>query len=104
MAIVNYTLKPGTEPTKEQISEIENAEKMQIVYDNDSPEYTAEQYAEFAEIAQRQREERKRKVVALRLLPSTIEKAKRLGRGYTAVLSRMIDLCIDDKDLLKKCL
>lgn len=104
MAIVNYTLKAGTMPTKEQIREIEDAEKRPIVYDEDSPEFSLEQYAEFAEIARRQREARKRKVVALRLLPSTVEKAKMLGKGYTTILSRMIDLCIDDETILQKCL
>ncbi len=104
MAIVNYTLEHGAKPTNEQIEEIKNAAKMPIVYDEGSPEFTEEQYAEFSAIARKQREERKRKVVALRLLPATFEKAKKLGKGYTAILSRMIDLCIDDKELLQKCL
>lgn len=104
MATVKYTLKPKTEPTAEQITEVKAAEKMPIVYDDDSPSFTDEQYAEFARQVARQREERKRRVVALRLLPKTFEKAKKLGKGYTAILSRMIDLCIDDKELLQKCL
>ncbi len=104
MAIVSYTLKPGTKLSKEQKKELRKAAKMPIVHDEDCPEFTAEQYAEIAKIARKQRKERKRKVVALRIKSKTLEKAKKLGKGYTTILSRMIDLCIDDQELLKKCL
>ena len=102
--MVSYTLKKGTKPTTEQLREIKEAAKYPIVYDKDSPKLTSEQYDEFAEIAQKQREGRSRKVVALHLLPSTVAKAKKLGKGYTSILSRMIELCIDDAELVKKCL
>ncbi|MBO7638453.1 MAG: hypothetical protein J6S91_05705 [Treponema sp.] len=104
MALVEYTLNSNAKPTEEQIAEVRAATKKSITYDNDSPEFTDEQYAEFARQAATQREERKRQVVSLRLLPQTLEKARKFGKGYTAILSRMIDLCIDDKELLQKCL
>ncbi len=104
MAMVQYELKPGTKLTKEQIAELEAAAKMPITYDEDSPEFTDEQYAEFAIIARQQRADRRRGVVSLRLGAATLEKAKKLGAGYTSILSRMIDLCINDKELLRKCL
>ena len=104
MAIVRYTLKPGTPLTEEQLKELEEAEKAPIVYDEDCPPLTDEQLAEFAIIARQQRADRRRGIVSLRLAPQTLEKARKLGNGYTAVLSRMIDLCINDKELLLKCL
>ena len=104
MAIINYTFEPGDKPTKAQIKEIKQAAKKPIVYDEDCPKLTDEQLAEFARIAKIQRDERKKKVIALRVKNSTLEKAKKLGKGYTTILSRMIDLCIDDKELLEKCL
>ena len=104
MAITKYTLEPDAKLTKAQIKEIKEASKKPVVYDEDSPKLTDEQLSEFAKIAKQQREERKKKVIALRVNTSTLEKAKKLGKGYTAILSRMIDLCIDDKELLKKCL
>ena len=94
MAIVNYTLEPDAKLTREQKQEIKE----------DCPKLTDEQLAEFALIAKQQRAERKKKVIALRVNNTTLEKAKKLGKGYTAILSRMIDLCIDDKELLQKCL
>lgn len=104
MAMVTYELKPGTKPTPEQIAEIEAAAKMPIVYDDDCPEFTDEQYKEFAIIARQQRADRRRGVVSIRLAKDTLEKAKQLGAGYTSVFARMIDLCMNDEELLKKCL
>lgn len=104
MATVNYTLSPDTRISAEQIKELENAEKLAAVYDSDSPQLTQEQYKEFETIANRQREERKKKVVSLRLKATTLEKAKMLGKGYTGILSRMLDFCIDNSEIVKKCL
>lgn len=104
MAIVNYTLEPDAKLTREQKKEIKEAAKKPVVFDENCPKLTDEQLAEFALIAKQQRAERKKKVIALRVNNTTLEKAKKLGKGYTAILSRMIDLCIDDKELLQKCL
>jgi uncharacterized protein (DUF4415 family) len=104
MANIIYNIDSKTKLSSQQKNEIKNAQKRPITYDDDCPGLSEAQLKEFAELARKQKEERKRKVVALRLLPTTLEKAKMLGKGYTAILSRMIDLCIDDKELLEKCL
>ena len=104
MAIVHYHLEPDAKLTREMKRELKEAAKKPIVYDEDCPELTEEELAEFARVAKQQRAERKKKVIALRVKSTTLEKAKKLGKGYTAILSRMIDLCIDDKELLQKCL
>lgn len=104
MAIVQYEIDPNTPLTDEQIAEVREAAKRPIVYDEDCPPLTDEQLKEFAIIARQQRADRRRGVVSLRLTPATLEKARMLGAGYTSVLSRMIDLCINDKELLQKCL
>lgn len=104
MAMVSYELLPETKLTKEQKLELSNARKLEITYDDDSPRLTDAQLDEFKKIAKLQREERKRKVVSLRIKQETLEKAKLLGKGYTSILARMLDFCIDDSDILKKCL
>lgn len=104
MAIVHYHLEPDAKLTREMKRELKEAAKKPIVYDEDCPKLTDEQLQEFARVAKQQRAERKKKVIALRVKSTTLEKAKKLGKGYTAILSRMIDLCIDDKELLQKCL
>lgn len=51
MAIIKKTIVKGQKPTNEQLMELEAASKMPIVYDEDSPELTEEQYAQTAEAA-----------------------------------------------------
>ncbi len=90
--------------TEDQIREIEEAKKRPIVYDDDCPKLTMEQYAEMAEIARKQRRERKKQVVALRIDPETLEKAKATGKGYTGFLSRLLDNAINDPEMVAKSL
>ena len=53
MAIVSYTLEPGTKMTTRQKKEIRQAAKKPIVYDEDCPELTVEQLDEFASLARK---------------------------------------------------
>ena len=55
-------------------------------------------------IAQQKRDENRKKIVSLRISNETLEKAKKFGRGYTGILSRLLDIAIDDPDMLKKCI
>ncbi len=48
--------------------------------------------------------DKQKQVVALRLSPETVTKAKALGKGYTGVLARMLDYCLEDPEIIKKCL
>lgn len=64
---------------------------------------TEEQMEELKNIAQQRREEAKKTIISLRLNNKTLEKARNLGKGYTGVLSRLLDLAIEDPEMLKKC-
>lgn len=64
---------------------------------------TEEQLKELQNFAEQQREENKKTLVSLRLTKKTLTKAKSFGRGYTAILSRLLDLAIEDPELLRKC-
>lgn len=64
---------------------------------------TEEQMEELKNIAQQRREEAKKTIISLRLNNKTLEKAKSLGKGYTGILSRLLDLAIEDPEMLKKC-
>ena len=44
MAIVKKTIVKGQKLTKKQLLELEAASKMPVIYDEDSPELTDEQY------------------------------------------------------------
>ena len=104
MATVKVPFDPDAKPTKEQIKELEEAEKMPIVYDEDSPELTPEQLAELAEAARQWRSGQKRQTVTLRVSKETLEKAKAVGPGYTGFLGRLLDNAINDPELVKRSL
>ena len=104
MAISKMTVKVGQKPTKEQKKRIREAMKRPIVYDDDSPELTEEQYKAFAIVAAEQRKARKKELVSIRLSHDTLEKAKMLGSGYTGVLSRLLTMALDNPDMVRKCL
>lgn len=102
--IVRTVIHPGQQPTAAQIREIELAASRPVLPDDDAPELTLEQYAEMAAIARSNRSRRVKPVVALRLSPETLEKAKATGKGYTGFLSRLLDNAINDPQLVAKSL
>lgn len=91
----------SSELTEEEMLDLEMAANFPIVHDEDSPEMTEEMLMQFKRM---NKEERVKQTISLRLSPSTLKKAKSLGKGYTSVLSRLLDLAINDEEMLKKCL
>lgn len=87
-------------PFEEELRELEAAEAMAPVFDEDSPEMTAEQLIQFKRM---HREDRNKQTVSLRLSPDTLKKAKAYGKGYTSFLSRLLDAAIEDEALVRKC-
>lgn len=102
--IVRTVIHAGQQPTEAQIREIERAAALPPVPDEDAPELTPEQYAELAELAKRRRAGRVKPVVALRISPETLEKARATGKGYTGFLSRLLDNAINDPQMVAKSL
>jgi len=103
-AIVRTVIHPGQQPTEAQIHEIEAAAMKPVVPDEDAPELTLEQYAEMAAIARNRRSQKVKPVIALRISPETLDKAKATGKGYTGFLSRLLDNAINDPQLVSKSL
>lgn len=102
--IVRTVIRSGQQPTETQIREIERAATLPIVPDEDAPELSLEQYAEMASIAKKQRSQRVKPVIALRISPETLEKARATGSGYTGFLSRLLDNAINDPQMVSKSL
>ena len=102
--IIRTTIKIGQKPTEDQIREIEKASMMPVTPDDDAPELTIEQYAEMAAIAKARKAKNVKPVVALRIDPNTLEKARATGKGYTGFLSRLLDNAINDPQLVAKSL
>ena len=102
--IVRTVIRTGQQHTEAQIREIERAASMPVVPDEDAPELTLEQYAEMAAIAKKRRSQQVKPVIALRISPDTLDKAKATGKGYTGFLSRLLDNAINDPQMVSKSL
>ena len=90
--------------TKEQKKRLDELEKRPVKFDEDCPELTEEQLSEFRRVSEQRKEERRKKTVTIRLSSRSLTKAKSLGKGYTSVLSRILEKALDDDDLIRKCL
>ena len=90
--------------TQEELEMLERAKNMPIVFDEDCPEFTDEQLAQFYSVKDRNMLDRRKKTVTLRLSPRALNKAKSLGKGYTSVLSRILESALNDPELIKRFL
>ena len=100
--MVKMTLNDlNAELTEEEIRELEAAEQKEPVFDDDSPLMMKEQLMQFKRF---NRENRTKPTVSLRISPATLKKAKQYGKGYTGLLSRLLDAAIEDEELMRKCI
>lgn len=82
------------ELTPEEIAELETAEKMPIVFDDDCPEMTKEMLNQFHRM----------NTVTIGISPSNMKKVKAFGSDYLKILSNLLDLALNDAELVKKCM
>lgn len=87
--------------TDEELRELEAAEKADPVFDEDSPAMMREQLMQFKRI---NHESRTKPTISLRISPATLKKAKEYGKGYTGLLSRLLDAAINDEELVRRCI
>ena len=104
MAIVRKMIYENEPLTLDQIQQIEKADKLPITFYDDCPELTEAQLAEIAAMAAKQRVERRKPLLTIRVSPDTLKKAKALGKGYTSIMGRLLDMAINNPEMLKKCL
>ena len=102
--IVRTTLEQRGPITKEEIQKLHQAEKIPAVFDDDSPMLTEDDLRRFKKISEENKEARNKQTVSLRLSPRALETAKSLGKGYTAVLSRILENALKDKKTIEKYL
>ena len=86
--------------TAEEMKELEAAEKMMPMYDEDSPEMTEDMLQQFKRMHQ---VSRVKTPASIRLSEKAQLFSKKYGKGYTSFLSRLIDAALDDENLVKKC-
>ena len=102
MSVVKMTMNElKQELTEEEIRELNAAEKKEPVFDEDSPAMMHEQLMQFKRV---NHENRTKPTISLRISPATLKKAKEYGKGYTGLLSRLLDAAINDEELVRKCI
>lgn len=88
--------------TDEQKHMLEKAESMPITFDEDCPELSDDELSKFKRISNIRKDERRKQTVTLRLSPKALRKARSLGKGYTAVLSRILENALNDNETIKR--
>ena len=92
--MVTYELKPGTKLTPDERKMLSDAKKLPVIYDDDSPEMTADMERTFIEA--RRKKPYRGEPLTLYVSSKTLEKAKGLGEDYIALLSRLLDRALED--------
>lgn len=96
---VNVQIYKGQQPTEKQRLEIKEAAKRTPVYDEDAPELSLEQMQNYRRAALRKKAT---KSITLELSKENMAKAYTFGEEYRVVLSRLLELAMNDSDLVKK--
>ena len=91
-------------PSSEQIEMLNKAAVLSIPDDAEYPEFSEIELLQFEKISNERRSERQKQIVALRLSPQALRKAKSLGKGYTSVLSRIVESALEDPETIKRYL
>ena len=89
-------------PSQEQIEMLAKAERLPIPAESEYPEFSEAELLQFKRIADARKISRQKQTVTLRLSPQALEKARSLGKGYTSVLSRILERALDDPDTIKQ--
>ena len=90
--------------TEEQIAEFEALKDRPVVPDEENPELTDEEFAKMVSIRQFKLEQQKKQIVSVRLSSRALNKAKAFGKGYTSLLSQILEKTLADDELLKRYL
>lgn len=92
--MVSFKLEPGTELSNKEKQMLEDAKKMPVIYDFDSPELTDDMEKAF--IAAREEKPYKVEPLTIYVSPATIEKAKAIEGNYVELLGRLLDKAINE--------
>lgn len=93
-------LNPNDKLTEKQLAMLLEMEASPAVPDEDCPELTDEQLSQCRRISKANREKRCKQTVTIRLSPQALAKARSLGKGYTSVLSRILENALNDIDTI----
>ena len=98
------TIDITKKPTVEQLAMLSHAATMNLPADSEYPEFSDEELLQFKKISEQRKRNRQKQTVTLRLSPKALAKAKSLGKGYTSVLSRILESALDNTETVKRYL
>ncbi len=104
MAIKKVTIKKNQKLSHEQEAMLQTALLTLAEPDEEMPLQTEKQLEEFRKLSEIRKAERRKQNVTIRLSQNALNKAKSLGKGYTSVLSRILENALNDPELIKKSL
>lgn len=90
--------------TPEQLKMLEDAAGLPFPKDAEYPEFSEEDLKQFKKISKIRRIERQKQTITLRLSPQALKKARSLGKGYTSILSRILESALDNPDTIRRYL
>lgn len=99
--MVYSELKQGQKPSRENIEEIRKAYEKGVVVDEDAPEYSYEELVRMRNLAKEKKDELQ---ITLSVPDATVEKAKSYGNNYRTILSRLLSLAVEDKELVRRAM
>ncbi|MEG0900303.1 MAG: BrnA antitoxin family protein [Oscillospiraceae bacterium] len=88
-------------PTAEQIAMLARASQLPIPADDEYPAFSETELMQFKRISSDRQANRNKQTVTLRLSPQALQKAKSLGKGYTSVLSRILESALENPEIVK---
>ena len=77
------------------------AANLPIHEDSEYPEFSEIELQQFKRLSSERRADRQKQTVTLRLSPQALNKARSIGKGYTSVLSRILEKALADPDIIK---
>ncbi len=92
--MVTFEPREGLELSPEEKQALEDAKKLPVVYDEDSPELT--ETMERAFVRARRLKPYQARPVTLYLAPETLEKAKSMGEDYLSILGGLLEQAVNN--------
>lgn len=92
--MVTFELDHAAALTDEEMRQLEEAKKLPVVYDEDSPELTDDMEKAF--VAARKAKPYHGERLTVYVSPKTFEKVKNMGADYIAILEKLIDKAVDE--------
>ena len=90
----------NTPLTEEQKAELKALKDRPVTPDEDCPELTPEQIAEFKKAAEERRARKNIRTVTVSLSPQAFAKAESFGDRYSDILSRILENALNDPNII----